>query len=237
MKDQPASEPLPIGRPRPIRVIVVDDHPVVRKGLCACLARTETIAVIGEAWDGHDAIQKAAELSPDLMVMDIDMPVMNGLTATEVLRKELPQIKILVLSIHSEPDHVVRILQCGANGYLLKTAPPTELVKAIETIHGGEVYFSPEVSRIALNHLVGGSRPGPQLTQLSKREREVLMAVAEGMTNKEIATRLGVGVRTVETHRERIMRKLSIHTVAGLTRFAIQKGLITLQGHPQPNGD
>jgi two-component system, NarL family, nitrate/nitrite response regulator NarL len=213
---------------RPIRVLLVDDHPVVRRGLCSCLARHEHIQIVGEAGDGREALKKVQELSPDLVLMDIDMPNMDGLAATAHLRKERPGVKVLVLSMHKQSDYVLRILQSGARGYILKEATPDELVKAIEMVHAGESFFSPDIARVALNQFVRGAGAGPQAGELSNREREVLVAIAEGLSNKEIATRLGVGVRTVETHRERIMRKLDIHTIAGLTKFAIAKGLITL---------
>ena len=212
----------------PIRVLLVDDHPVVRRGLSVCLAHQEHLLIVGEAADGQEAVTKARELSPDIVLMDVDMPHMNGLTASEILRKELPRIKVLILSMHSQSDYVLRILQSGARGYVLKTASPDELAKAIETVHAGESYFSPDVARIALNQFVRGTGEGPQVSQISNREREVLIAIAEGLSNKEIACRLNVGVRTVETHRERIMRKLNIHSVAGLTKFAITKGLVLL---------
>src|SRR5207247_202871 len=168
-------------------------------------------------------------LAPDIVVMDIDMPQMNGLAATEAMRKEMPQIKVLILSMHEHTEYVLRILRSGASGYVSKEASAEELVKAIETVNAGEAFFSPKVARVALNQFVRGPAGGPTAADLSNREREVLTLIAEGFSNKEIATRLGVGVRTVETHRERIMRKLNIHSVAGLTRFAISKGLITLR--------
>lgn len=220
-------------RPKAIRVLLVDDHPVVRKGVAACLAQQNNIRVIGEAGDGEEAVRKAKELEPDLVLMDIDMPRMDGLAAAELLRKENPRIKVLILSMHTQTDFVMRILKSGARGYILKAAPPAELIKAIESVHAGESFFSPDVARAALNQYVRGAGEGPHPAQISNREREVLIAIAEGLSNKEIAVRLGVGVRTVETHRERIMRKLDIHSVAGLTRFAIQKGLITLQKDPE----
>jgi two-component system, NarL family, nitrate/nitrite response regulator NarL len=217
----------------PIRVLIADDHPVVRKGLSACLSRLNHVIIVGEATDGREALRKAKELVPDIVLMDIDMPNMNGLTATELLRKDNPAIKVLVLSMHRQSEYVVRILQSGARGYVLKEAPTEELLKAIETLHRDETFFSPEVARVALNQFVHGSE-GPQSAQVSNREREVLIAIAEGLSNKEIASRLGVGVRTVETHRERIMRKLDIHSVAGLTKYALQKGLISLPPQPTP---
>jgi two-component system, NarL family, nitrate/nitrite response regulator NarL len=210
-----------------IKLLLVDDHPVVRRGIISCLARHEHLQIIGEAADGQEALRKARELMPDTILMDIDMPQMDGLAVTELLRKELPKIKVLILSMHSNTEYVMRIIQSGASGYVLKDAPTEELVRAIEIVNTGEAFFSPEVARAALNKYVrgGGDNAGGQLTN---REREVLVQIAEGLSNKEIAGKLGVGVRTVETHRERIMRKLNIHSVAGLTKFAISKGLISL---------
>jgi DNA-binding NarL/FixJ family response regulator len=212
-----------------IRVLIADDHPVVRKGLSSCLSHYGQISIVGEASDGHEVLRKAKELSPDLVLMDIDMPRMSGLTASDTLRKENPKIKVLILSMYGDSDYVMRILQSGARGFILKQASTDELIKAIETINSGETFFSPDIARVAINQFVRGGGDGPKTTQVSNREREVLIAIAEGLSNKEIACRLGVGVRTVETHRERIMRKLNIHSVAGLTKFAISKGLIPLQ--------
>jgi two-component system, NarL family, nitrate/nitrite response regulator NarL len=211
-----------------IRVLLADDHPVVLKGFNACLARVETIKVVGEAANGQEALRLAFELMPDVVLMDVDMPQMNGLTATELLSKQLPGVRVLIVSMHGESDLIMRVLQCGAQGFVLKQAPTEDLIKAIETVHGGGVYFSPDVARTALNRFVRGESNGTGTFPISNREREVLIAIANGLSNKEIASRLGVGVRTVETHRERIMRKLGIHTIAGLTRFALQKGLLPL---------
>lgn len=215
-----------------IRILLVDDHPIVRRGISSCLARHEHLVIVGEAADGLEALAKARELLPDLVLMDLDMPNMSGLAVTEVLCRERPQIKVLILSMHRRTEYLLRILQSGARGYVLKEAPSEELVKAIETVNAGEAFFSPDIARLALNQFVQGSGEGPDLEELTNREREVLILIAEGLSNKEIAGHLGVGVRTVETHRERIMRKLAIHSVAGLTRFAIAKGLITLRDEP-----
>jgi two-component system, NarL family, nitrate/nitrite response regulator NarL len=213
--------------------LLVDDHPVVRKGLSVCLARHEHLVIAGEAADGCEAVAKAKALLPDVVLLDIDMPSMSGLAVSEVLRKELPQVKVLILSMHQRAEYLVRILQSGARGYVLKEAPPEELVKAIETVNAGESYFSPDIARLALNRFVQGNGNGPEVAVLTNREQQVLVLVAEGLSNKEIATHLDVGVRTVETHRERIMRKLDVHSVAGLTRFAIAKGMITLRDESQ----
>lgn len=211
-----------------IRVLLADDHPVLRRGLACCLAIHSRIDVIGEASDGREAITKATTLVPEVILMDIDMPQINGLGATEILRRQNPNLKVIILSALRHPEYVHRVLQCGARGYVLKEASPEELIRAIEAVHAGQTFFGPDVSRIALNRFVNGTGDGGQLNQLSNREQEVLVALAEGLSNKEIAPRLGIAVRTVETHREAIMRKLNIRGVAGLTRFAIAKGLIAL---------
>jgi two-component system nitrate/nitrite response regulator NarL len=220
-KTQPAMK-------KAIRVLLVDDHPVVRKGLCSCLAGRENLTIIGEAADGREALVKAKELQPDLILLDIDLPEMNGLAVSEILQREQPQIQVVFLSMHGESEYVMRILQSGARGYVLKHAPTDELVQAIEKVYAGETYFSPEVASIALNQIVQ-NQGAQRNSTLTIRENEVLVHIAEGMSNKEIACKLGVGVRTVETHRERIMRKLDIHSVAGLTRFAIAQGLVTVR--------
>jgi two-component system, NarL family, nitrate/nitrite response regulator NarL len=216
-----------------IKLLLVDDHPVVRRGITACLSRHEHLSIVGEAADGIEAIRKARELMPEIILMDIDMPQMSGLAVTELLRKELPAIKVLILSMHRNTEYVLRIIQSGARGYVLKEAPTDELVRAIEIIHSGEAFFSPEVARVALNQFVRGGGSGSRSAHLTHREREVLIQISGGLSNKEIASQLGVGVRTVETHRERIMRKLDIHSVAGLTKYAITEGLVPLNSPTQ----
>jgi two-component system, NarL family, nitrate/nitrite response regulator NarL len=213
-----------------IRLLVADDHPVVRQGLQFCLRREARLRIVGEAVDGEEAVQKALTLGPDLVLMDLAMPRLDGLAATERLRREAPRIKVLVLSMHNNRDYILRIIQAGAHGYVSKEASPEELLHAIECVHDGETFFSPEIAQAALQHLVQTGGKKEPLAQLTDREREVLVLVAEGQSNKEIANRLGLGVRTVETHRERIMRRLDIHSVAGLTKFAIAHGLVSLGG-------
>jgi len=218
-----SSEP---GRNKAIRVLLADDHPVVRLGLASCLARHEQVMVVGEAADGREAIKKAKELSPEVLLLDIDMPNLDGLAAMEILRNDMPGLKVIVLSMLHQPDYVARVLRSGASGYILKDSRPEELIRAIEAVHAGGTYFSGEVARIALNSLVNSTNSKEPLSLLSNREREVLVAIAEGMTNKEIASRLGIGVRTVESHRERVMQRLGINSVAGLTRYAVEKNLV-----------
>jgi len=211
-----------------IKVLIVDDHPVVRKGLLSCLTTKDNLKVVGEAVDGDDAIRKVKELSPDIVLMDLYMPKKDGLEVTDLLRKEVPQVKVLILSMQGNRDSVLRIIKAGARGYVLKDAPPDDLVRAIESVQAGEAFFSPPVAQIALNQYVTESDKADPLSKLSEREREVLALIAEGKSNKEIAMHLGIGVRTTETHRERIMRKLDIHSVAGLTKFAIAHGIVSL---------
>ncbi|HTL59474.1 MAG TPA: response regulator transcription factor [Candidatus Limnocylindrales bacterium] len=212
-----------------IRVLVVDDHPVVRKGLQACLSKQERLKIVGEAADGDEAMKKAVALAPDVVLMDVSMPRRDGLAVTQALRKEVPTTKVLILSVHNKREFIFRIIEAGAHGYVSKEASPDELLRAIESVHDGATFFSPEVAQAALNQLVNNGGKKESLAQLTNREREVLILIAEGQSNKEIANRLGIGVRTIETHRERIMRRLNIHSVAGLTKFAIANGLVSLE--------
>ena len=211
-----------------LRLMLVDDHPVVRQGIGACLARQPRFEVVGEAGDGHEALLRIKELGPDIVLMDIEMPGLDGLEVTTRLRRDRPDVKVLILTMHVTPDYVRRILDSGARGCVSKMAPPKDLVAAIEAVDSGESFFSPEVARLALNQMVQNGADSS--SELTGREREVLILIAGGLSNKEMAGQLGVGVRTIETHRERIMDKLNIHTIAGLTKYAVAKGLVGLQG-------
>jgi DNA-binding NarL/FixJ family response regulator len=216
-----------------IRILLVDDHPVVRRGIGYCLEHQEQMQIVGEAGDGREALRKARALVPDVVIMDIDIPQMNGLAVTEVLRRELPQIKVLILSTARHGDCISRIFQSGACGYVLKEAAPEDMVKAVQSAQRGDTFFSADIAQLALNRFIRGMTPGNG-SLLTNREQEVLTHIAEGLSNKEIACHLGVGVRTVETHREHVMQKLDIHTVAGLTKYAVSKGLIPLAAGAVP---
>jgi DNA-binding NarL/FixJ family response regulator len=210
-----------------IKLVLADDHPVVRSGLRTCLAKVKHLELVGEATNGREALDLALKLTPDILLMDISMPEMDGLVVAEKLRKEAPAVKVIILSMHSSREYVSRIVQSGARGYVLKNAPSDELLQAIDAVASGEAFFSSDVAQLVLNQYVNDSGQSP-LDKLTAREREVLVLIAGGGSNKEIAIKLDLGVRTVETHRERVMRKLDIHSVAGLTKFAISHGLVGL---------
>jgi len=207
----------------------VDDHPIVLDGIKSHLCAQPDFEVVGDAANGQEALRKAKLTLPDVILMDISMPHMNGLEAMTSLRKQVPNAKILVLTMHDSREYIAQVVRSGARGYLLKDSAPAELVGAIKAVHGGEVYFSPSVSKVLIEEMADGRKPpGPEQQPLTDREREVLSLISEGLLNKQIADRLGIGVRTIETHRERIMRKLDIHTVAGLTKYAIARGMTTM---------
>jgi len=216
-------------KPKKIKLLLVDDHPIVLDGIKSHLCAQPDFEVVGDAANGQEALRKAKLLLPDVVLMDISMPHMNGLEAMTSLRKQVPNAKILVLTMHDSREYIAQVVRSGARGYLLKDSAPAELVGAIKAVHGGEVYFSPSVSKVLIEEMADGRKPsGPEQQPLTDREREVLSLIAEGLLNKQIADRLGIGVRTIETHRERIMRKLDIHTVAGLTKYAIARGMTTM---------
>jgi len=217
-----------------IRLLLVDDHPVVREGLQACLSRFEELEIVGEAASGEEALRQAARLNPDVVLMDINMPGMNGLTAAALLRKSVPGARVLILSVHEDREYVAEVARIGARGYILKDVAPAEMVRAIVAVHRGGVFFSPAVAATMLNSL-GGPHDGAARTdesQLTGRESEVLALIASGASSKEIAERFGVQMSTVKTLRERLMQKLNLHSIAALTQFAVKRGLSTPVSRP-----
>ena len=211
---------------QPITCLIADDHEIVREGLRMALSREPNIRVVGEASDGEAAVVLAERRRPAVVLMDVRMGNVDGVTAASRIRDRVPGTAVVLFTAHAERNLLQRGREAGARGYVLKQASPEEFVQAIEKVNAGESFFSPDLARVALNQLVQGNGPGPDPADLTTRELEVLSQIAEGLCNKEIARRLNIGTRTVETHRERLMRKLDIHSIAGLTRFAITKGLI-----------
>jgi two-component system, NarL family, response regulator NreC len=204
--------------------MLADDHTIVRQGLKLILSAHPDMQVVGEAANGREAVELAAKLQPDIVLMDVAMPELNGIEATRQMVAANARIRILVLSMHKEAMYVREILRAGARGYILKDAIDTELLVAIRSIAHGDGYISPAVSGALLNDL--RSNAGSPLDALSPREREVLQLIAEGKTNKEIATRLNLSVYTVDSHRGKIMEKLNLHSTGELVRFAMKQGLI-----------
>jgi DNA-binding NarL/FixJ family response regulator len=211
-----------------VRTVIVDDHTLVRAGLRRLIQDVDNIEVVGEARDANEALAIVESLRPDLVLMDIAMPPgINGLEATVRIKVRFPDTRVIVLSMHSSAEYVLQALRAGASGYLVKNAAPGEIGVAVEAVMNGSVYLSPAVSRWVvegyLDRLRISSKPqGP----LSPRQREVLHLIAEGCSSKEIARRLGISVKTVETHRTELMARLDIHDVARLVRYAIKAGLI-----------
>ncbi len=217
------------GKPaEPIRVLLVDDHPVVVEGIRALLGRDPGISIIGTAVNGADGVREAERLQPDVVVMDIHMPILDGLEATRRIRSLGEATQVIVLSGSEKTEYVAEVMRSGARGYLLKDCMTTEIVTAVRVVAGGGVYLSPRAAgALAVD---GGAdadeRERNTAARLSPRERDVLVAIANGATNKEMAKALRIGVRTVETHRQRLMDKLGIRSVAGLTQYAIARGWV-----------
>ncbi|MGE5571065.1 MAG: response regulator [Rhodospirillales bacterium] len=207
-----------------IRILLADDHAVVRQGFVRILAAEPDMEIAGEAANGHEAIARAVELQPDVVVMDVAMPELNGIEATRRLTELAPRTRVLALSMHKDSVYVREILRAGAKGYLLKDAFDQDLLAAVRAVARGEGYLSPAVSEAVLSDY--RKHVTDPLDLLTSREREVLQMIAEGKTNKEIATQLKLSVYTVDAHRGRIMEKLNLHTTGELVRFAMRKGLI-----------
>jgi len=213
-----------------ITVILADDHTVVRQGLRALLAAEEDIEIVGEADNGREAIQLVKKLLPDVPVIDIAMPVLNGLEATRQITRALPTTKVLILSSYSDDEYVQQLTEAGAAGYLVKQSAANDLIKAIREAHRGNAFFSPAIAKRLRDHCREAFASGQPVKRgadyLTTREAEVLQLIAEGRANKQIAGELCISIKTVEKHRQQVMNKLGIHDVAGLTRHAISKGII-----------
>jgi two-component system response regulator NreC len=205
------------------RVVLADNHVVVRQGVKSLLER-EGFLVVGEAGDGQDLVRIAKELLPDVVVLDIGMPLMNGLIAARELKRVCPNAKTILLTRHDEDQYVIEALRAGIRGYILKNQAATDLVHALQQVCRGQVYLSPGISRVVVDAYV--SKSSVPDDPLSAREHEVLQLIAEGKSTKDVASMLGVSVKTAESHRSRLMQKLDIHETASLVRYAVRRGLI-----------
>jgi len=213
------------------KALIVDDHKIMREGLRSLLEKSGRFDCVGEADDGYQAVRMARELKPDVIIMDISMPNLNGIEATRQIKAENPEIEVIVLSMHATRTYVLQVLQAGASAYLLKDSAFEELSTALLAISRGGMYLSPAITKTAaLANLKAGSYAagGAQAENLTKRELEVLQLIAEGKSTKDIASKLSLSVKTVETHRKQIMDKLEIRSIAGLTKYCIREGLTTL---------
>jgi two-component system response regulator NreC len=213
-----------------LALLLGDDHTLVRQGLRKILEENPDWHVVAEAGDGRDAVRKALALKPDVAVLDIGMPLLNGIEATRQIVRRLPGVKVLILSMHSQEAYVSRALQAGAKGYLLKDSAGKDLIKAIATVAAGKSFFSPAVTKLMLDDYVrrvGETTIVDKYESLSEREREIFQLIAEARSNKEVAEMLAISVATVETHRARILEKLDVHNTAELVLYAVRRGVIS----------
>ncbi len=213
-----------------VRIILADDHKITRTGLKALLEQQDHMEVVGEAENGREAVRMAMERGPDVIVMDINMPELNGIEATRQIRTELPKTRVIALSMYSDKRYVAGMLKAGVSGYLLKNCAFDELVAAISAVMKGQNYMSPAVASTVMKDYASilESNEDSLASQLTAREREVLQLIAEGLSTKEIAARIHVSIKTVETHRQQIMRKLNAKSVAELTKIALREGITSL---------
>ncbi|QOY91347.1 response regulator [Paludibaculum fermentans] len=213
-----------------IRIILADDHTVIRSGLKLLLERQPDLEVVGEAENGRQAVDLAEQLVPDVAVLDIAMPQLNGIDASRQIVARNPKVAVVILSMHSDEGYVMRALQVGAKAYLLKDSAEVDLIRAVRSVHAGESFFSPSVGRVLLEDYVRQMRvkgTDDSYELLTNREREVLQLIAEGKANKEISSLLNLSLHTVETHRTRILQKLNLHSVPELILYAVRKGIVT----------
>ena len=213
-----------------IRVLIADDHAILREGVRALLASSEDIEVAGEASDGFQAVERARQLDPDVVLMDIAMPGLGGIEATLEMKKEGLRARVLVMSQYDDREYVRRLLKAGVSGYVLKKSAGTELANAIRAVHRGGLVLDPEVARTAMEESAGGGDGvGDPYESLTDREKQVLKLVAEGMSNKEVAELLDISVKTAMSHRERMMEKLGLHNRTELVRYALKLGVIRVE--------
>lgn len=215
-----------------IRVILAEDHTIVRQGLRLLLEQSDDIKVIAEAEDGREAVKKTEQLKPDIVLMDISMPILNGIEATRQIKKKFPDIKVLILTMHTTEEYISQILHAGASGYLVKKSAHHELLSAIKAIQKGNSYLSPLVSKKVVDEYLQKTKDDikkDRYEKLTTREREVLQLIAEGKANKEIAELLFLSIKTVETHKAHLMEKLNLHTTTDLIKYALQKGIISTE--------
>lgn len=211
-----------------MRILLVDDHKIIRDGLRAILEKQEGMVVVGEAANGHEALALLPAIHPDVAIMDVTMPGLNGIEATRRIRSEAPATKVLALSMNADRRYVVAMLAAGAAGYLLKNAAADELIRALHAIRAGQTYLSPAIAGVVVNTMLDQTGAAEPPCVLSSRERQVLQLLAEGRTSKEMAAQLDVAVATIETHRRQIMDKLNIRSIAELTKYAVREGLTSL---------
>lgn len=212
------------------RIVIAEDHTILREGLRALLSSQENLEVVGEAEDGREAIRQVEKLTPDLILMDLSMPKMNGIEAIREIRRRVPETRILALTVHKAEEFILEVLQSGADGYIPKDASSNELMMAIKSILMGKRYLSPSVSNVVIEGYLESRRTSEFITpwgKLTKREREILKLIAEGYKNKDIADYLCISVKTVEKHRSNLMKKLDLHSAAALTAYAMERGLVT----------
>ncbi len=215
----------------PFRILLADDHEIVRRGLCALLRAQPDWEVCGEASNGREAVEKALQLKPEVVILDIGMPTLNGLDATRQILHANPQIKVLILTLYDSDQVVQEVLNAGARGFLLKSDAARDLVAAVEALRRDKIYFTPKVASMVLEGYLRRDNNGtpvaaPTRSRLTPREREVVQLLAEGKSSKEVAVTLGLSVKTAETHRSNIMRKLELHSVSDLVLYAVRNNIV-----------
>ena len=213
----------------PINLLIADDHSLFRKGIVNLLSETENIKIVAEAENGQEAIEQAKEVKPDVVLMDIGMPVLNGVQATDKLLTQMPHIKVIALSMHADPHYVREMLEAGVSGYLFKNCDYKELINAIETVYAGKKYLNEQTTEMVIQGYLDKNKPtSVTVGELTEREFEIFKLLAEGKSAREIADMLFVSVKTVGTHRQNIMDKLELKTTVDLIKYALKKGIISL---------